>query len=246
MINPVAFTLMGIEVRWYGLIITLGVIISSYIAVKNAKYVGISPDDITDYVVWAMPFCLIGARLYYVIFEWEYYRGDFFKIVNVRQGGLAIHGGIIAGFLVAYFFTKFKKINTMEFFDIVCVSLPLGQSIGRWGNYTNSEAYGTATNLPWAINIDGQMVHPTFLYESILNMILFIILFSLFKKRSFKGQIISLYLIIYSFGRFFIEGLRTDSLMILGFKVAQLTSIILIILGIIIYIYFSKKEKINL
>lgn len=243
MINPVAFTILGMEVRWYGIIITIGILIAGFVAIKNAEYVGIKSDDITDYVLWAMPFCLIGARLYYVIFEWQYYNGDFLKIINVREGGLAIHGGLIAGFLVAFFYTKVKKINLMQFLDIVCVSLPLGQSIGRWGNYTNSEAYGIQTNLPWAININGQMVHPTFLYESVWNIILFIFLYKLFKVRKFNGQIVSLYMIIYSIGRFFIEGLRTDSLMFFGLKTAQFISIVMVIIGIVIYFYTSKKNK---
>ncbi|MGP1567176.1 MAG: prolipoprotein diacylglyceryl transferase [Peptoanaerobacter stomatis] len=245
MINPIAFTILGIQVRWYGVIITLGLLIAGYIAMKNARYIGFKDDYITDYVLWAMPFCIIGARLYYVIFEWDYYKGDFFKIINIREGGLVIHGGLIAGFLVAYFYTKAKKINFMQFADIICVSIPLGQSIGRWGNFTNSEAYGTATNLPWAININGQMVHPTFLYESIWNFALFIFLYRLLKKRKFNGQIISLYMIIYSVGRFFIEALRTDSLMILGLKTAQLVSISLIILGVAVYVYASKNNRIS-
>ena len=239
--NPIAFNLFGVSVRWYGVIITFGIIISGYIAISNAKKVNIKADDITDYILVAMPFCIIGARLYYVFFQWEYYKGE---IINVRQGGLAIHGGIIAGILVAYFYCKNKKLKFLEFFDIICVSIPLGQSIGRWGNFTNSEAYGTQTNLPWAIEINGNMVHPTFLYESLWNLSLFIFLMILFRRKRFDGQIISLYLIIYSVGRFFIEYLRTDALMIMGLRTAQITSIILILLGIILYVY-CKNRKVN-
>lgn len=244
MINPVAFTIFNLEIRWYGILITMGLLISGYIATKNAQYDSLTSDDVTDYILWALPFCILGARLYYVVFEWEYYKGDFLKIISIREGGLAIHGGLIAGFLVAYFYCKFKNINLLKFADIICVSIPLGQSIGRWGNYTNSEAYGTVTNLPWAIQIDGQMVHPTFLYESIWNFFLFLFLFYLFRKKKFNGQILSLYMIIYSIGRFWIEGLRTDSLMILGLRTAQLTSILLILAGMISYTIFKKNNKI--
>ena len=243
MMNPIAFNLFGLSVRWYGVIITLGILISGYIAILNAKRVNIKADDITDYMLIAMPFCIIGARLYYVFFQWEYYKGDIFKIINTREGGLAIHGGIIAGILVAYFYCKRRKLKFLEFFDIICVSIPLGQSIGRWGNFTNSEAYGTPTNLPWAIEINGNMVHPTFLYESLWNFILFIFLMRLFRRKKFNGQIISLYLMIYSVGRFFIEYLRTDALMIMGLRTAQITSIILILSGACLYLFCKKRKK---
>ena len=227
MMNPIAFNLFGVSVRWYGVIITLGILISGYIAILNAKRVNIKADDITDYMLIAMPFCIIGARLYYVFFQWEYYKGDIFKIINTREGGLAIHGGIIAGILVAYFYCKRRKLKFLEFFDIICVSIPLGQSIGRWGNFTNSEAYGT----------------PTFLYESLWNFMLFIFLMRLFRHKKFDGQIISLYLIIYSVGRFFIEYLRTDALMIMGLRTAQITSIILILSGACLYLFCKKRKR---
>lgn len=244
MINPVAFTIFHIEVRWYGILIALAMIIAGYIAVRNAQYDDLSSDDIVDFILWALPFCIIGARLYYVIFEWQYYQGDFFKIINIRQGGLAIHGGLIAGFIVAYIYCNVKNIKFLKFIDIICVSLPLGQSIGRWGNFTNSEAYGSPTDLPWAIVIDGQKVHPTFLYESIWNLILFTFFIFLFKRKKFDGQILSLYMILYSIGRFWIEGLRTDSLMIFGLKTAQIVSLLLILAGSISYMLFKKRKRV--
>lgn len=243
MINPVAFTLFGIDVRWYGILISLGIMISGYIAAQNAKKIGLTEDDIIDYILWALPFCIIGARAYYVFFEWDSYKDNIISVLKVREGGLAIHGGIIMGIAVAIVYCKKKKLDFFEFFDIICVSLPLGQSIGRWGNFTNSEAYGTPTKLPWAINIDATMVHPTFLYESIWNFCLFLFLMYIFKNKKFNGQIVALYLMIYSVGRFFIEALRTDSLMILGLRTAQMTSLILIVIGAVIYITRRKGEQ---
>ena len=176
MINPIAFSILGIDVRWYGIIISCGILLSGYIATLNAKADNLSEDSIIDYILLSLPFCVIGARAYYVIFEYSSYKGNILKMLNIREGGLAIHGALISGLLVAYFYCKKKNISFFRFFDIICVSIPLGQSIGRWGNYTNSEAYGVPTDLPWAINVDGTMVHPTFLYESIWNFALFIFL----------------------------------------------------------------------
>ena len=241
MINPIAFSILGIDVRWYGIIISCGILLSGYIATLNAKADNLSEDSIIDYILLSLPFCVIGARVYYVIFEYSSYKGNILKMLNIREGGLAIHGALIAGVIVAYFYCKKKNISFFRFFDIICVSIPLGQSIGRWGNYTNSEAYGVPTDLPWAINVDGTMVHPTFLYESIWNFALFIFLMYLFRHKKFDGQIISLYFIIYSIGRFFIESLRIDSLMILGLRTAQITSILLMCFGV--FIYFVGKNR---
>lgn len=241
MINPIAFSIFGIDVRWYGILISFGILISGYIATINAKADNISEDSVIDYILWALPFCVIGARVYYVIFELGSYGGDILKMINIREGGLAIHGGLIAGIIVSYVYCKRKNLRFFKFFDVICVSIPLGQSIGRWGNYTNGEAYGTPTDLPWAITIDSVKVHPTFLYESLWNFALFLFLMYVFRHKKFDGQIISLYFIIYSIGRFFIESLRTDSLMIMGLRTAQITSILLMCVGILIY--FARKNR---
>lgn len=242
--NPIAFTIFGLEVRWYGIIITFGLVMSAVIAARNVKNSGMDSELISDYLLFAVPIAIICARLYYVAFEWDYYAGDILRIINIRQGGLAIHGGLIGGFLSAYIFSRIKKIDFFQFLDIICVSIPLGQSIGRWGNFTNSEAHGVPTALPWAINVDGVMVHPTFLYESIWDFLLFLLLMHMFKNKKHKnGQIVCLYLVGYSVGRFFIEGLRTDSLMIMGMRTAQLMSLFLIAVGLTGYFVLQKKSE---
>ena len=162
-------------------------------------------------------------------------------MINIRQGGLAIHGTVIGGVITAIVYTRYKKIKFWKLADICAPGLILGQAIGRWGNFINQEAYGRPTSLPWAIHINGIGVHPTFLYESLWNLIIFIFLMAIRKKKKFDGQMFTLYMMLYSFGRFFIEGLRTDSLMLGEFRVAQLLSLALIFTGA--GIYYSKSKK---
>lgn len=241
--NPIAVTIFGIDIRWYGVFIAIGVLAALYFAKKNSKIIGLNPEFVENYLLIALIPGIIGARLYYVIFNYDYYVGDFFKIINIRSGGLAIHGGLIVGGLIAVFYCMYKKISIIDFMDILASAVPLAQSIGRWGNYANSEAHGGPTDLPWAIVVDSQKVHPTFLYESIWTFGIFLLLNYILRKNRFSGKIFSLYMILYSAGRFFIEGLRTDSLYLGNIKVAQLVSAISIILGIIVYVYFKKKDK---
>lgn len=241
--NPVAFEVFGIAVRWYGILISSGMLIGTLLAIQEAKRVGIDENKIIDLILFMIPAAIIGARLYYVIFNWSYYNGDILKIINIREGGLAIHGGVIAGALVGYFFSKYHKINFLKLADIIAPSLILGQAIGRWGNYINKEAYGTPTDLPWAITVDGVNVHPTFLYESIWNFIVFMFLMNYKKKKKNNGEVFFLYLILYSIGRFFVEGLRIDSLMLGPFRVAQLLSLVLI--GIFTYLLIKYRKKEN-
>ncbi|MDL2311067.1 prolipoprotein diacylglyceryl transferase [Peptostreptococcaceae bacterium OttesenSCG-928-C18] len=242
--DPVAFKIFGIEIMWYAILITLGVFLGVLVASKLAKYNDLNPDIVVDILIFALPAAIIGARIYYVAFEWDYYSKNLNQIVNIRSGGLAIYGGLIAAFLVGYIYSRVKKINFLKITDIFAPAIALGQGVGRWGNFINQEAYGTATNLPWGIMIDGQKVHPTFLYESIGDIIIFLLLYILCKnKKKFDGQIISLYLILYGILRFFVEGLRTDSLYFLGFRVSQILSLILVIVGIIIYLVKTKKTK---
>lgn len=240
--NPVAFEIFGISVRWYGILISLGMLLGIFIAYFEAKRLGYNPDDIIDLALWAIPAALIGARLYYVIFQWEYYKGNVLKILNTREGGLAIHGGIIGGVLVGYLFTRIKKMPFWKTADIVAPSIALGQAIGRWGNFINGEAHGGPTNLPWGIIVDGVKVHPTFLYESLWDFGLFIFLILYRKNKKFDGEVFLLYGIIYSAGRFWIEGLRTDSLMFLGMRVAQLISILIIVFGLLLYYKMRRKS----
>jgi len=242
-VNPVAFEIFGISIRWYGILISLGMLIGIFLAYSEAKKQGYNPDDIIDLALWAIPSALIGARLYYVIFQWEYYKGDILRIINTREGGLAIHGGLIGGILAGYLFTRVKKMPFWKTADIVAPSIALGQAIGRWGNFINGEAHGGPTNLPWAIMVDGVKVHPTFLYESLWDFGLFLFLIFYRKKKKFDGEIILLYGIIYSAGRFWIEGLRTDSLMFMGMRVAQLVSVVIIILGLIAYSRLRRNNK---
>ena len=239
--DPVAFTIFGNEVRWYGLLIASAVLIGTLLALRETKRKGLEEETLIDFLLFAIPSAIIGARLYYVIFSWDIYRGNPIGALNIRSGGLAIHGAIIAGIIVAIIFTRVRKINLWQLTDIVAPSLILGQAIGRWGNYANQEAYGGPTELPWAMDINGVGVHPTFLYESIFNLMIFVFLMWYRKKSDTPGEIFLLYFSLYSLGRFFIEGLRTDSLMIGPIRVAQLISV-LIIVSCILLLYYRKKK----
>ncbi|GAA0707577.1 prolipoprotein diacylglyceryl transferase [Paraclostridium ghonii] len=241
--DRVAFTIFGIDVMWYGILMATGMILGTLIALKEAKRVGIKEDDILDLAIITIPIGLISARLYYVIFNWEYYSNNPSQIFNFRGGGMAIHGALIGGILAGYIFSRYKKIEFFKLADTVIIGMPLAQAIGRWGNFINKEAHGGPTDLPWGIMVDGVKVHPTFLYESIWNLGVFIFLWMFRKKKSYEGQIIVLYVILYSLGRFFIEGLRTDSLMIGPLRMAQVISLAGVIGGIIVHLYLSKKNK---
>ena len=241
--NPVAFEIFGISIRWYGILISSGMLLGIFLAYYEAKKQGYNPDDIIDLALWAIPAALIGARLYYVAFQWEYYKGDILKILNTREGGLAIHGGLIAAVIAGYLFTRAKNLPFWKTADIMAPSIALGQAIGRWGNYINGEAHGGATSLPWGIMVDGIRVHPTFLYESIWNLCLFLFLILYRRNKKFNGEIFLLYGIIYSAGRFWIEGLRTDSLMFMGMRTAQIISVLIIVLGLLMYFSMRRKSQ---
>jgi phosphatidylglycerol:prolipoprotein diacylglycerol transferase len=240
----VAFSIFGLEIRWYGLLIASAVLIGTVLALKEAKRKGVKEETLIDMLLFAVPAAIIGARAYYVIFMWDYYSKNPSQILNIRGGGLAIHGVIIAGTLVAIIFAKVRKESFWKLADIVAPSLILGQAIGRWGNFANQEAHGGPTDLPWGIMIDGVKVHPTFLYESIWNLLVFgFLLWYRRKKATVEGEIYLLYLILYSVGRFFIEGLRTDSLMLGPFRVAQLISLAIIMSGGAYLIWKKKRIK---
>lgn len=240
--DPVAFELFGIQVRWYGIIISFGLLMATLVAMREAKRIGIKEENILDLLIVAVPSAIIGARIYYVIFTWDYYKGDFMKMINTREGGLAIHGALIASIIAGIVFCKVKKINFWKLADLAGPSIILGQAIGRWGNYANREAHGGPTNLPWGIIIEGQKVHPTFLYESLWDFAVFLFLLWYRKRKKVDGEVFLLYLGLYSVGRFFVEGLRTDSLMLGPIRVAQLISIITIVLSILIIIIIRKKN----
>ncbi len=246
--DAVAFEIFGFEVRWYALIITVGLLLGFGLILKRAPLYGMNTDHIYDIFIFTVPTAIIGARAYYVIFEWEYYAAHPENIIKIWNGGLAIHGAVFAGIGAVYFVCKYHKLNFLKTLDLMAPALILGQAIGRWGNYFNMEAYGSETTLPWAITVieNGQMinVHPTFLYESIWNFMIFIVLmFVIERHKRFDGQTICTYFIGYSLGRFFIEGLRTDSLYVFGLRTAQLVSLGLIALGITGYIILGKRAK---
>lgn len=239
--NRVAFRIFGIEIMWYGIIIALAMVIGVQLVLRNAKKIGIKEDDMLDIALAALPCAIIGARLYYVIFNFSLYQENLWSIFNTRLGGMAIHGGLIGGFLGGLAVGLRRKLNVIRTADVIAPSVILGQAIGRWGNFINQEAHGGPTNLPWGIMVDGVKVHPTFLYESIWNLILFGVLMKVFRKKKYDGQMVAIYLIGYSLGRFFIEGLRTDSLMLGSMRVAQLISMLMAAIGLGIHFYFRKQ-----
>lgn len=241
--NPVAFNLFGLDVMWYGILIGLGFVLAIIISYLRAPKHGIESEHILDFAIWLVPASIIGARAYFVIFSWENYAGDWTRIFNTRLGGMAIHGGIIAGIIVGYFICRHYKINFLELADLVLPTVALAQAIGRWGNFFNSEAHGGPTDLPWAILVDGEYVHPTFLYESLWCFALFFFLIWLDKRRAFPGQIACLYGMLYSLERGFVEQLRTDSLMIGPFKQAQVLSLCVFVFCLAVYIILNKREK---
>jgi phosphatidylglycerol:prolipoprotein diacylglycerol transferase len=242
--DRVAFSLFGLDIMWYGILVTAGIAFVVFIICKRAPSYGYSSDRALNYALVLLPFGIIGLRLYYVVFNWDFYKDDLSSIFDLRSGGLAIHGGLILGTLAFLIMSTILKDRKLSFLDLSFSAIPLGQAIGRWGNFFNQEAYGTPTDLPWAIVIDGEKVHPTFLYESIWCLLLFVILSFLGKRRSFEGQIVLLYVILYSVERFFVEGLRTDSLMLMeNLRQAQVVSAIAIVLGIVFYIILSRRRN---
>lgn len=242
-LNPVAFEIFGLSIRWYGILLSTGIMVGILLAYYEAKRLGYDPEYIIDLSLWCIPAAVIGARLYYVIFEWDYYRGNLFRIINIREGGLAIHGALIAAVLTGYIFTRVKKLSFWKNADIVAPSIVIGQAIGRWGNFINGEAHGGPTDLPWGIMVDGVKVHPTFLYESLWDLGVFIFLIIYRRKKKFDGEVFLFYGILYSIGRFWIEGLRTDSLMFYGMRVAQLVSAATVIVFSLLIVYFRKRKK---
>ena len=211
-LNRIALKIGNIEIYWYAILITLAFIVSLLIYKKNNGKFEIKFADITDLAIFIIPISLISARLYYVVFNLNYYISNPTEIINTRSGGMAIYGGIIGGIITCFIFCKKRKIEILNLTDYLAPGLAIGQAIGRWGNFINVEAYGAKTNLPWRMGIYEAgtyiEVHPTFLYESIATFFIFIILMKISKNRKFKGQITYLYFIFYGFFRMLIEGLR--------------------------------------
>lgn len=241
--EPVAFTIFGIDIMWYAVLITSGMIIATVICCVRAPKHDLTSDQIINFVIICIPAAIIGARLYYVVFNWEFYASDIKKILNIRGGGLAIHGGLIFAFVAVCILCAVWKLRPLNVLDLAVPCIAIAQAIGRWGNYFNSEAHGGPTDLPWAITVNGQSVHPTFLYESIWCFLLFFFLIYVDNRRKFEGQTLLLYGILYSAERFFVEALRTDSLMIGPFKQAQVLSLSVIVICIIAYVILYRRCK---
>lgn len=258
-IDPIALRILGLEIHWYAIIILAGAIAGVYLAQKEAVRQGLKSDDILDFILITFPIAIIGARIYYVLFDLAAYQANPLAVFAIWQGGLAIYGGLIAGFICLLVFTYYRVIPRLKFLDIATPSVILGQAVGRWGNFVNQEAFGGPTSyhflketlhLPdFIVNqmkIDGVYYQPTFLYESVWNLIGFAFLMIIRHQKWVKsGQLFAFYLIWYGIGRFFIEGLRTDSLM-LGdtIRVSQVLSLILVLVGIGIFGYLTRKKPV--
>ena len=253
--DPVAITLGPLEIRWYAVFILLGLMLGVYLAVKEAPRKKILQDDILDFILIAFPLSIIGARIYYVAFSWSDYKDNILSVFAIWNGGIAIYGGLITGAIILYFFTQYRFIKTLDFLDVVVPSVMLAQAIGRWGNFFNQEAYGKAVDslnyLPGFIRdqmyIDGAYRQPTFLFESLWNLLGFVVICILRRRPKLlkQGEITAFYLIWYGCGRLLIEGLRTDSLMFLGIRVSQWLSGILFLVGIIMVVLRRRKATIQ-
>ena len=253
-ISNIAITIFGIDIYWYAILIVTAILIGILWSKIHDERFGIKFSDILDLIIFLIPISFICARLYYCIFSFDTFKNNLIEILNIRNGGLAIYGGIIGAVLTIMIFCKIKKINFLDLLDFLVPVLALGQSIGRWGNFFNKEAYGIETNsfLKMEIVENGitKYVHPAFLYESLVTFICFIILAKISKNRKYKGQITLIYLVIYSFARMLIEGIRTDSLMFYNLRISQILSLaIFIIFGIILAWKEIKcrnqKKKVN-
>ena len=248
-INPPSyFTVFGKNIYFYGVIIGLGFILGMLYCARRSREFGLKPDDVYDLMIWLIPFSIIGARLYYVLFELENYLRHPAEIFAIREGGLAIYGGIIAGILVIWAVSRKKKVPVAAFLDLVVFGLLIGQIIGRWGNFMNREAFGAPTDsflrmgLYNTLTGQTEYYHPTFLYESVWNLIGFVLLHFLSKRRKYDGQIALCYAAWYGLGRCLIEGLRMDSLYWGSFRVSQVLAGISCVTAIIVLIWQHFRE----
>ncbi len=249
------FSIGPLNPRWYGLLIASAVLIGLALSQRLAKARQLSPDLVGDLLVWLIVGAIPGARLYYVLFQWSYYSQHPDQILAIWKGGIAIHGALIGGTLAAILFSRLKHCSFWRLADIVAPSVILGQAIGRWGNFFNSEAFGSPTDLPWKLLIpEGRRptgfesvayYHPTFLYESLWNLMVFGLLITLFVRfpKAKRGTLFLVYAIAYSIGRFWIEALRTDSLMVGPLKMAQMVSLVGIVFGSVglIWLYLLRR-----
>lgn len=245
-LDRVAFSAFGKDIYWYGVIIGLGVLLAVLYGTRRIQEFGFNNDLLYDVLIWALSSAIIGARLYYVIFEWPYYAAHPDEIIAVWKGGLAIYGGVIGALIAVAICCRKYKLNIAAAFDIASLGLLIGQMIGRWGNFVNGEAHGTVTASIFGMTINGEgPFHPTFLYESVWNFIGFLILHWISKRHyRFKGQLFLFYLIWYGAGRAVIESLRTDSLYIgnTGIRTSQLLAIVTAVIGLVLMILCLRKN----
>lgn len=260
-ISPVAFRLFDFPVYWYGLLIAAAVLIGMSLALRQSKQFDLVQDDVLDALLLAVPLAIVCARLYYVVFEWEMFKGDWLKIFDTRSGGLAFYGGVIGGILGVIIIARFKKIRLHRFIDFLIVYIPLGQALGRWGNFFNQEAFGNNTTLPWGMisnrtrsylaglgqsELNPDMpVHPTFFYEFIANLLIFAILLRIRKQSKQKYETLAWYFVLYGAVRFFVESIRTDSLYIgkTNIRVSMLLSALMLVLGLAFLGYHWSRER---
>ncbi len=251
-VESVAFSVFNMDIAWYAIIITCGMIAAVAYTVFMAKKIGITAEDVIDYAIWVIPIGIIGARLYYVFSELDRY-DSFLDVINIREGGLAIYGGIIAGGITVLVVSYIKKINFLAFADCVAPGVLLAQGIGRWGNFMNGEAFGYETDIFCRMGLKNaltggelQYVHPTFLYESLWNIFGFLLvnLYAKYIRKKYDGQLFIMIFGWYGLGRMFIEGLRTDSLYIPGTEIrtSQLLAGIILIAAVVALIYFAIKK----
>lgn len=270
-ISRVAVSIGSLEIYWYGVIIAVGFGLGLWVYLSHNRSCGIHPDEGLDIILWSMLGAIVGARAYYVAFQWDHYKDNLKEIFNLRGGGLAIYGGIIGALIVAFIVCRSKKLPMLPVADAAFPGVMLGQAIGRWGNFFNMEAFGTNTTLPWGMTSDtisnylsrhqatllaqgvvvdpAMPVHPTFLYESLWNLIgVAVLLLWLFPRRSYDGQITLGYTAWYGLGRFFVEGLRTDSLMWGSVRVSQALGGVLFVVaaGLMLVIFLWSRKPMTL
>ena len=244
--NTIAFYVGNLGITWYAIIIACGFLLGVFYALRRLKEFGLDEDRAMDAIIGGMIGGLVGARAYYVIFSWSLYQGDWSKILNTRNGGLAFYGGLIGALLVAGIICKIRRLNFLAMFDVASLGFLIGQCIGRWGNFVNCEAFGTETDNLFAMSINaGNPVHPCFLYESIWCLVGFVLLHLYSKHRKFDGEILLMYLSWYGLGRMCIEGLRTDSLYWGPFRVSQLLSGLLLVASFITLVLIRSNIKRN-
>lgn len=258
-VDPVATTIFGRDIYWYGIIIAFGFLLAIFFCLRKAEIFGLKSDDVLDMLIFATPGAIIGARLYYIIFYLDLFRNpdgslNFAQMIRIHDGGIAIYGSILAAVLIAWIVTRIKKIPFLAMADLCVFGLLIGQCIGRWGNFVNVEAFGGETTVPWRMGIFQNVgstqqymeVHPTFLYESLWNVLGFFLLLFLLRKglRKFDGMLFFTYIAWYGIGRGFIEGMRTDSLYFFetGLRVSQVLGFASAALALLYLIYRFRKH----